>query len=114
MNIISQKLFTMGHITGCRRDFFKHEEGKPGDGVATLKANQLRLYGLYFDRTAVIFGSGGYKPLNTRAYQETKALNEKAQQMIHIARIINNAIKNRDVIINDDGSIDNIEIELEL
>lgn len=54
----------------------------------------------------MIFGSGGYKPPRTKAYQETESLNEKAQQMIKIADCINEAIINKDIKINDDGSID--------
>ena len=65
----------------------------------------MRLYCLYFDNTAVFFGSGGFKPPLIRAYQEDDALNEKAQQMRQIAKMINEAIKNKDIEIKDDGSL---------
>ena len=74
LNEILVKLQNMGNNTGCRRGFFRHEEGKPGDGVAALRVGQLRLYCLYFDNTAVIFGSGGYKSPDIRSYQEDLAM----------------------------------------
>lgn len=102
---IMDKLTTMGNDTGCRREFFKHEEGSPGDGVAALRVGRLRLYCLYFDKTAVFFGSGGYKPAKARTYQEVPELNEKAQQMKNIAAKINMAIKEKDIVIEEDGSL---------
>lgn len=105
MNQISEKLIVMGNDTGCRREFFKHEEGAPGDGVAALKVGNLRLYCLYFDKTAVFFGSGGYKPPEAHAYQEVPELNEKAEQMKNIAKEINQAIIDRKIVIENDGSL---------
>jgi DeoR/GlpR family transcriptional regulator of sugar metabolism len=60
---------------------------------------------LYFDNTAVFLGSGGFKPPEIRAYQEDEKLNAKAQQMRRIAKAINEAIKNKDIIVEDDGSL---------
>jgi hypothetical protein len=105
LNEILVKLQNMGNNTGCRRGFFKHEEGKPGDGVAALRVGQLRLYCLYFDNTAVIFGSGGYKSPDIRSYQEDPALYAKASQMIKIAEAINKAIIEKDIVIDDNGEI---------
>ena len=53
----------------------------------------------------MFFGSGGFKPSNIRAYQEDAALNEKAQQMWQIAARINRAIIDRDIVIEQDGSL---------
>ena len=58
LNTIYAKLRAMGDKTGCRYEFFKHHEGALADGVAALRVGQIRLYCLYFDRTAVFFGSG--------------------------------------------------------
>ena len=102
---ISNRLRVMGNETGCRREFFKHEEGAPGDGVAALREGNLRLYCLYFDNTAVFFGSGGYKPPGCRAYQDVAELNEKAEQMKAIAQIINQAIKDKKIRIEENGSL---------
>lgn len=100
---IAEKLHVMGHDTGCRRDFFTHNEGSPGDGVAVLKAGRLRLYCLYIDCTVVCFGSGGYKPSHVRAYQEDEKLYSKVQQVKNIAKRINKAIKEKDITIEDNG-----------
>lgn len=105
LTTILHKLIAMGDYTGCRREYFKHNEGALGDGMAALSVGHLRLYCLYFDRTAVFFGSGGYKPESVRAYQEVPELNAKAQQMKLIAEKINTAIKEKDIVIEDDGSV---------
>ena len=102
---IVEKLLVMGNDTGCRYEFFKHHEGALADGVAALRVGQIRLYCLYFDRTAVFFGSGGYKSPEIKAYQEDPALNEKATQMREIAARINKAIIDKDIVIEQDGSI---------
>ena len=105
LTTIIEKLITMGNDTGCRRGYFKHYEGALGDGVAALSVGNIRLYCLYFDKTAVFFGSGGYKPPEAHAYQEVPELYEKAQQMKEIAKKINNAIRDKDIVIEDDGSL---------
>ena len=104
LDTIIQKLILMGKETGCRYEFFKHHEGALADGVAAIRVGQIRLYCLYFDRTAVFFGSGGYKSPNVKAYQEDLELNKKAMQMREIAARINKAIIDKDIVIDEDGS----------
>ena len=101
LNEIAYKLSVMGQETGCRWDYFKHNEGSLGDGVAVLKAGRLRLYCLYVDSTIVCFGSGGYKGPEIRAYQEDAELNKKVEQMKSIAKRINKAIVEKDIEIKD-------------
>lgn len=98
---IFNKLCVMGENTGCRWDYFKHNEGSPGDGVSVLKSGRLRLYCLYVDSTIVCFGSGGYKAPEIRAYQEDAELNSKVEQMKAIAKRINKAIVDKDIEIKD-------------
>ena len=105
LGIIVEKLLVMGNDTGCRYDFFKNHEGSLADGVAALRVGQIRLYCLYFDRTAVFFGSGGYKSPDIKAYQEDPVLNEKAMLMREIAARINKAIIEKDIVIEQDGSL---------
>ena len=105
LDTIIQKLILMGKETGCRYEFFKHHEGALADGVAAIRVGQIRLYCLYFDRTAVFFGSGGYKSPNIKAYQEYLELNKKAMQMREIAARINKAIIDKDIVIDEDGSL---------
>ena len=105
LDTIIQKLILRGKETGCRYEFFKHHEGALADGVAAIRVGQIRLYCLYFDRTAVFFGSGGYKSPNVKAYQEDLELNKKAMQMREIAARINKAIIDKDIVIDEDGSL---------
>ncbi len=105
---IRSKILTMTLYEGCRKEFFKEGEGKWGDGVVALKySGRLRLYGIYFNRSVILFGSGGYKPPSVRAYQDYPPLNEKAQQMREIAKIIYNRIKDGELKFNHDGTLTN-------
>lgn len=105
LKTIIEKLLVMGNETGCRYQYFKHNEGALGDGVAAIRVGQIRLYCLYFDKTAVFFGSGGYKSPNIKAYQEDSALFAKAKEMREIAARINRAIVEKDIVIGQDGSL---------
>ena len=59
---------------------------------------------MYFNNALVLFGSGGWK--DVRAYQEDPKLNAKAQQVREIAKKINKAINEREILIGGDGEID--------
>ena len=112
---MAAKLKVMGMETGCRAQFFKSNEGAPADGMAALSYNRMRLYCLRFDSTCIFIGSGGYKPPGIRSYQENPSLNSKAEEMKKIAACINKAIKERDLKVLDDGTLelsDYIELEI--
>ena len=98
---ILNKLYVMGQQTGCRWDYFTHNEGSPGDGVSVLKSGRLRLYCLYVDSTIVCFGSGGYKSPEIHAYQQDAELNNKVEQMKAITKRINKAIVDKDIEIKE-------------
>jgi len=106
LKVIASKLVSMGNTTGCRIQYFKENEGAPGDGVVALRYNRMRLYCLRFDNTCIFIGSGGYKPPNISAYQEDPLLNSKAQQMRAIAACINKAIIEKDLKIKEDGTLE--------
>lgn len=106
LNILVSKILNMSQKTGCKRDFFKEGKGDFGDGVVALWAKSLRLYGIYFNNSVVLFGSGGIK--RTRTYQEDEKLYSKVKQVKAIAKEINKAIKEITIIIERDGRI-NIE-----
>lgn len=99
------KIQTMADDTGCKREFFKEGEGSLADGVVALRCNEMRLYGIYFNSTVILFGSGGVKRKGARAYQEIPELNAKARQVREIARKINKAIDDGDIRIEYDGTI---------
>lgn len=112
---MASKLHVMGNDTGCRAQFFKQNEGAPGDGVVALRYNQMRLYCLRYDNTCIFIGSGGYKPPDIKAYQEDPYLDSKAQEMKKIAACINKAIAVKDLKVKEDGTLEISEfIELEI
>ena len=98
------KIKTMADKTGCLRQFFKDGEGRLGDGVVALAVQNLRLYGIYFNSTVVLLGSGGIK--NVRAYQDDPVLNKKAEQVKSIASEINRAIINKEFKVSDNGELE--------
>lgn len=115
LQVMIQKLETMGRDTGCRVQFFKENEGAPGDGVVAFWHKRMRLYCLRFGCACIIIGDGGYKPPEISAYQEDKLLNSKAQQMRKIAACINKAIIAKDLKVEEDGTISTTDfIELEI
>lgn len=112
---IGVKLYLMGNEFGCKANFFKPNEGAPGDGVVALRYKQMRLYCLRYDNSCIFIGSGGYKPPSIRAYQEDTFLNAKAEEMKKIAACINQAIKDKDLKIKEDGTLETSEfIEFEI
>src|SRR5665647_2827517 len=65
LNDIVVRLKTIGHDTGARKQFFKTNEGKPGDGVCAfydIPKSNLRLYCICYGTLLVVLGGGGYKP----------------------------------------------------
>ena len=74
---ITNRLSVIGQKTGARANFFKHDEGKPGDGVCALYDDpeyKLRLYCIRFANVAIILGGGGPKTKETKAWQDDKKL----------------------------------------
>lgn len=106
-NILA-KLQVMGHETGCESNLFTHNEGHGGDGVACLKdeTKRFRLYCIYFRDTLIICGSGGFKDLSVRTYQEDETLNNAAEAMKTVAAKINESIRRNELEIESDGTID--------
>lgn len=112
---MAKKLESMGNATGCRIQFFKENEGAPGDGVVAFWYERMRLYCLRIGSACIILGDGGYKPPEISAYQEDELLNSKAQQMRKLAACINNAIIDKDLKVAEDGTIittDFIELDI--
>ena len=118
----------MATKTGAAEHFFKLNEGKPGDGVCALfdsPDKKLRIYCIRFANVAIVVGGGGYKPKNItmqtnnegtevvggggykpkniRAYQESSSLKKEAETVVRISRIISEAIKNKDIHLDDNG-----------
>lgn len=102
---ISDRLKTIGHITGAKEDFFKHKEGNPGDGVCALydlPGSQLRLYCIRYGSLIVILGGGGYKPKGMRAFQEDPKLKKENYFLRQVSSAIQKRIADKEIIYTDD------------
>lgn len=103
---IVRMIHEMADSTGCRRFFFKEGEGRLGDGMVALNyTGLLRLYGIYFNNTVVLFGSGGLKPPEVKSWQDSPELRPKAEQMEKIAAEINRRIKDKELKILPNGTL---------
>lgn len=115
IRIMIARLKTMAKSTGCAIEFFKENEGAPGDGVVALRQGHMRLYCLRYGNTCIFIGSGGYKPPGIAAYQDDPALYSKNLLTRKMASAINKAIVEKDLIIHDDGTLETTDfLDLEI
>ena len=87
IRFIANRLQEIGNTTGAREKFFKHNEGKPGDGVCALyddPDSNLRLYCIRYGNIAVILGGGGPKPDDVKAWQDDEKLTLEAETIIQV------------------------------
>ena len=78
LNDIISRLKVIGTKTGAREQYFKINEGKPGDGVCALfdrPNKKLRLYCIRYGALILIIGGGGHKNVQ-KLQQNRKLLNE--------------------------------------
>lgn len=78
LNDIISRLKSISNATGAREQFFKINEGIPGDGVCALYDSpdkKLRLYCIRYGSLIVIVGGGG--PKNVQALQQNKKLKDE-------------------------------------
>lgn len=97
---ILQRLKTIGNKTGAREQFFKINEGYPGDGVCALYDDpdkKLRLYCIRFGTMIVVLGGGGPKPKNIRAFQESEKLTEENYLLRAISKQITEMITDKEI-----------------
>ena len=103
---ISRSIRKMADVTGAREQFFKLKEGVPGDGVCALYDDpdkKLRLYCIRYGNVAMILGSGGEKPKNIRALQESVELTAENQLVRDISRAITQALKSGQIWWSKNG-----------
>ena len=104
---ITNRLSIIGQKTGARANFFKHDEGKPGDGVCALyddPKNKLRLYCIRFANVAIILGGGGPKTKKTQAWKDDEKLKKEAEIIIQISKDIMNRLKSGEIQWSEDGT----------
>lgn len=102
---IVKRLFAIGKDVGAREQFFKLNEGLPGDLVCALydvPDSNLRLFGMRFGTTTIILGGGGPKGKDIRAWQEDEKLSIHGHQMIAISKQIHERMKERELRLPGD------------
>ncbi|MGF1637324.1 MAG: hypothetical protein ACFCUU_09635 [Cyclobacteriaceae bacterium] len=101
---ITVRLKTIGQKTGARETFFKHFEGKPGDGVCALydlPDKSLRLYCIRYGSQIVILGGGG--PKKVRALQDNNKLTEENYFLRWLSSQITERLKSKEITFTKDG-----------
>ncbi len=102
---IIDRIEIIGHNTGAREYFFKHNEGELGDGLCALYDSpdkKLRLYCIRYGSTCILLGGGGFK--NVRALQDNEKLKQENYLLRHISRKITEALKTGDLYWIDNGT----------
>lgn len=110
MNIFN-RLRVIGNKTGAIPTFFKDREGAPVDGIQAfydIPNSNLRLYCINYGSQTILLGSGGPKPKTIRAYQEDEQLSNSVKQLQRIEKIIKQAVRDRDIILHENGEISGI------
>jgi putative component of toxin-antitoxin plasmid stabilization module len=107
LKLIINRIQEIGHRTGARANFFKLDEGRPGDGVCALYDDldsHLRLYCIRYGNVAIILGGGGSKPHGTRAWQDDQKLTKEAKRMIQVSKDIMKRLETGDLEWSPDGT----------
>lgn len=105
---IYNRLKYMGNEGGARENYFKLNEGKPGDGIVALydrPDSRLRLYCIRYGAITLIVGDGGAKPKSVRAWQEVPELDRIVKHLMLISDKISEAIKEKDIRLTLDGKL---------
>lgn len=106
LNYISDQIRAMASATGAREQFFKMDEGFPGDGVCALydlPGKNLRLYCIRYGSVSVILGGGGEKPKGMKALQESVKLTDENYFLRRVSSGITKALKNGLISWSEDG-----------
>ncbi|TVR81955.1 MAG: hypothetical protein EA412_02295 [Chitinophagaceae bacterium] len=112
---ILKRLIQIGHTTGARESFFKHEGDKEfvrkyGKYVWALyddEERKLRLYCIRLASVAIILGGGGYKDKSVIKWQDDKNLSEEVRKIMAYAESILKQLDDGDIY----WSIDRTELE---
>ena len=104
LNSIIKRLVTIGNTTGAREEYFKINEGIPGDGVCALfdsPGKKLRLYCIRYGTTIVILGGGGKKQV--RKLQEDEKLEDENYYLRDLSAVITKRIMEGEIWYSGDN-----------
>ncbi|GHB64083.1 hypothetical protein [Persicitalea jodogahamensis] len=97
---IVKRLRSIAKNHGAREQYFKVNEGSPGDGVCALyddPDSNLRLYCIRYGQELIILGNGGYKPKSIRAFQEDDKLTKENYFLRELSGKITERLKDSDL-----------------
>ena len=98
----------MGEEGGARIQFFREDEGRPGDGVVALlkkKRFALRLYCIRYGNGPLVLGDGGYKPPSAQTWQDVPYLSACVEELMRISILITRRIKDKEIKLAPDGTL---------
>ncbi len=104
---ILERISTINSITGARENYFKLDEGKPGDGICALfdlPDSNLRLYCIRYGNSLIILGGGGEKQKSVKALQEVEKLKTENYTLRKISAEIAKRIREREITFSEDGT----------
>ena len=100
---IISRLKIIGNKTGAREQFFKINEGVPGDGICALYDNpkkKLRIYCIRYGTLILILGSGG--PKNVKKLQENDKLKNENYFLRELSTLITKKLKDGEIWFSND------------
>lgn len=103
---IVSRLKSIGNKTGARIQFFKENEGIPGDGVCALydiENSNLRLYCIHYGKQLIVVGGGGHKPKSIRTLQEDEKLKKENYFLRKLSALITKRIIEHEINYTNDG-----------
>jgi len=101
---IISRLKIIGTKTGAREQFFRLNEGKPGDGVVALfdkPRSALRLYCIRYGNLILIAGGGG--PKNVQKLQQNEKLKNENEFLRNLSAQITERICNNEIWFSEDN-----------
>jgi len=104
LNDIISRLKVIGNKTGAREQFFKLNEGIPGDGVCALYDDpdkKLRLYCIRYGALIVIAGGGG--PKDVQKLQQNDVLKRENNFLRELSASIIKRIKDHEIRFTNGG-----------
>ncbi len=109
---ILRRLKQIGHTTGARESYFKHEgdndfvnnNGKFVWALYDDEERKLRLYCIRFSNVAIILGGGGRKDKSTKKWQDDEKLSEEARKVMAYAEIIFKQLEDGEIYWSNDGT----------
>lgn len=109
---ILRRLKQIGHTTGARESFFKHEGdrtfvrkyGKFVWALYDVEGRNLRLYCIRFSNVAIILGGGGYKDKSVIKWQDDEKLAAEVRKLMAYAACILKQLDDGELNWSNDGT----------